>query len=72
MIIAGSLSVVRALMGLDLIDEYRLLVFRTAAGSGERLFPAGGPPVYPECMSAEQSGATVLARYRKLSRTGPW
>lgn len=71
-IIAGSLSVVHALMAEDLIDEYRLLVFPTALGTGERLFPAGGRPVYLECLSAEQSGAAVLARYRKLSRTGPW
>ena len=59
-------------MAEDLIDEYRLLIFPTAPGSGERLFPAGGPPVYLECLSAEQSGAAVLARHRKFSRTGPW
>lgn len=71
-VIAGSLRVVRALMAEDLIDEYRLLVFPTALGTGERLFPAGGRPVYLECLSAEQSGAAVLTRYRKLSGTGPW
>lgn len=64
-IVAGSLSVVRALMAAGLIDEYRLLIFPTALGAGERLFPAGGPPVYLECLSAEQSGAAILARYRK-------
>jgi dihydrofolate reductase len=63
-IVTGSLSVVRALMAADLIDEYRLLIFPTALGSGDRLFPAGGPPVYLETVSAEQSGAAILARYR--------
>jgi len=46
-------------------DEYRLLIFPTVLGAGERLFPAGGPPVYLDCLSAEQSGAAILARYRK-------
>jgi dihydrofolate reductase len=64
-IITGSLSVVHALMAGDLIDEYRLLTFPTILGTGERLFPAGGPPAYLECLSAEQAGAAVLARYRR-------
>jgi dihydrofolate reductase len=62
-IIAGSLSVVRALMANDMIDEYRLLTFPTVLGTGERLFPAGGGPIYLDRVSAEGAGATVLARY---------
>ena len=67
-IVAGSLSLVHALMAEDLIDEYRLLTFPTVVGTGERLFPAGGPPAYLECLSAGQAGATVLARYGKAAR----
>jgi dihydrofolate reductase len=67
-IITGSLSIVHALMAEDLIDEYRLLSFPTILGTGERLFPAGGPPVYLECRSAEQAGAAVLARYGRAAR----
>jgi dihydrofolate reductase len=67
-IITGSLSVVHALMAGDLIDEYRLLTFPTILGTGERLFPAGGPPVYLECLSAAQAGAAVLARYGRTAR----
>ncbi len=66
-IITGSLSIVRALMAADLIDEYRLLTFPTILGAGERLFPAGGPPVYLECLSAEEAGAAVLTRYRRTA-----
>jgi len=61
----GSLSVVRALMAADLVDEYRLLTFPTIAGDGERLFGEGGAPVYLETVSAEPAGAAVLTRYRR-------
>jgi dihydrofolate reductase len=65
-IITGSLSVVHALMAEDLIDEYRFLIFPTALGTGERLFPAGSP-TYLECRSAEQAGAAVFARYGRTA-----
>jgi dihydrofolate reductase len=61
-------TVVHALMGEDLIDEYRLLTFPTILGAGERLFPASRSPVYLECLSAEQAGAAVLARYGRPGR----
>jgi dihydrofolate reductase len=66
-IVMGSLSVARALMAEDLVDEYRLVTFPTVVGTGERLFPAGGPPVYLECLSAERTGATVFARYGRTA-----
>jgi len=65
-IIMGSLSIVRTLMGSDLIDEYRLLTFPTILGTGERLFPAG-PPAYLELVSAEESGPAVMTRYRRAA-----
>jgi dihydrofolate reductase len=67
-VVAGSLSVVHALMAEDLVDEYRLLTFPTVLGTGDPLFPAGGPPVRLECVSAEQAGAAVLACYRRAGR----
>jgi dihydrofolate reductase len=66
-IVIGSLSVVRALMAADLVDEYRLLTFPTIAGSGDRLFPAEGKPVYLQCASAEQTGPAVLASYTRVA-----
>ena len=67
-IVIGSLSVVHALMAGDLVDEYRLLTFPAILGAGERLFPAGGPPAYLECLAAERSGAAVLTQYRRAGR----
>jgi dihydrofolate reductase len=67
-IITGSLSIVHALMAEDLVDEYRLLTFPTILGTGERLFLPGSPPRYLECLSAEQAGAAVLARYGRAAR----
>jgi dihydrofolate reductase len=67
-IITGSLSIVHPLIAQDLVDEFRLLIFPTVLGTGERLFPAGSSPRHLESLSAEQSGAAVLARYGRAAR----
>ncbi|MBT2210567.1 dihydrofolate reductase family protein [Actinomadura sp. NEAU-AAG7] len=69
-IVAGSLSVVRALMAADLVDEYRLLVFPTILGTGDRLFPADGPTAYLDCEWSEQIGAAVLTCYTRTPEAG--
>ncbi|QYN38696.1 dihydrofolate reductase family protein [Pseudonocardia sp. DSM 110487] len=64
-IVTGSLGIVRELAEHDLIDEYRLIVLPTVAGTGRRLFADGTPPVDLELTSVEQKGAGVLLRYRR-------
>jgi dihydrofolate reductase len=62
-VITGSISVVHTLMTEDLIDEYRMLIFPTVLGTGQRLFPAGARPTDLQTVSAEQAGAAVLTRF---------
>jgi dihydrofolate reductase len=65
-IVAGSLSIVHALMAQDLIDQYRLLTFPTILGTGRRLFPADSTPKYLKTVSAEPVGAATLTRYATI------
>jgi len=58
LVVIGSLSVVDQLTEVDLVDEYRLLTFPTAVGSGRRLFTRGH---LLELVSTEHVGPAVLS-----------
>jgi dihydrofolate reductase len=60
LVVAGSLSVARALMRQRLIDEHRLLVFPTALGRGERLFEE---PAELRLTDSEPAGPAMLLTY---------
>lgn len=65
-IVAGSASVVHALAAADRVDEYRVLFFPSALGSGTRLFTTESTPADFRQVSAETSGQAILARYERL------
>lgn len=58
LVVIGSHSVVDELAESDLVDEYRLLTFPTAVGSGRRLFTHSRKM---ELVNAEQVGPAVLS-----------
>lgn len=69
-VVVGSLSVVRALQAADLVDEYRLMVFPTIVGAGERLFSPAGTPTDLDLVSVDQVGQAVLSTYRRSEAAG--
>jgi dihydrofolate reductase len=66
-IIAGSASIVHALEEHDRVDEYRILFFPTALGTGTPLFSPTAAPVQLRLLSAEASGPAILARYGRFA-----
>lgn len=67
-VVIGSTGLVHQLAAAGAVDEYRLLVFPTVLGTGERLF-APAVPEDLELVSADVAGPTVLLRYRVGGRT---
>ncbi len=67
LVVAGSASVAHALMGADLVDEYRLLVFPTVVGGGTRLFEAGRTCTDLSLASAQDAGPAVLLVYSRAA-----
>ncbi|WP_431683015.1 dihydrofolate reductase family protein [Kitasatospora sp. KL5] len=67
--IHGSGALARSLMGRDLIDEYRLLVFPVVLGTGKRLLPDGGLPTAFRLTDTRTTGSGVAVHtYRPTGR----
>ena len=66
-VVMGSATVAHALMGADLVDEYRLLVFPTVAGDGTRLFESPRPSTAFTLASARSAGPAALLVYSRAA-----
>jgi dihydrofolate reductase len=60
-IIDGSATLVHALMGTDLIDEYRFLVVSHIMGRGRRFFPDGTQETQLRLVESKQISSQTLA-----------
>jgi dihydrofolate reductase len=63
--IHGSLSLARTLLAEQLVDELRLVVAPSLAGSGKRLFDGDAGLQRFELLSSERSGGCLLLHYRR-------
>jgi dihydrofolate reductase len=64
-LVAGSATLVRALIEADLVDELRLMVFPVLLGEGKRLFPEGEAKHRLELIEAKTVGDGIsLVRYK--------
>jgi dihydrofolate reductase len=65
-LVAGSATLVKALIKNDLVDELRLMVFPVLLGEGKRLFPEGEKKHRLELTEAQTVGDGIaLLRYKR-------
>ncbi|HET7120920.1 MAG TPA: dihydrofolate reductase family protein [Solirubrobacterales bacterium] len=65
-LIAGSASLVKALIENDLLDELRLMVFPVLLGEGKRIFPEGEAKIPLKLIEAKTVGDGIsLVRYER-------
>src|SRR5216684_4437571 len=65
LVILGSGELIWSLMQRNLIDEYILLIHPLVLGSGQRLFPDGGPFVALRLIDSKPTGTgVVIATYQ--------
>lgn len=62
-LINGSMSVIGALTGTGLIDEYRLMVFPTVLGAGKQLFEHASTREKLRLTDSKQAGETTILIY---------
>jgi dihydrofolate reductase len=60
LLVMGSGELVRALIGQDLVDEYRLMIHPILLGSGKRLFPEGSAITRLKLVDSKTTSTGVL------------
>jgi dihydrofolate reductase len=64
-LVAGSRTLVHALLAAGLVDELRLMVFPVILGSGARVFPETSEPIGLELAETRTYGSVVVLVYRR-------
>ncbi|GAC1484840.1 MAG: dihydrofolate reductase family protein [Solirubrobacteraceae bacterium] len=69
-LVAGSRTLVQALIAADLVDEIRLMVFPIVLGSGKRLFGDAAEPRTLKLVSSRAlPSGTLILTYERASET---
>jgi dihydrofolate reductase len=63
-LVAGSATLVQALVARDLVDELRLMVFPVVLGTGKKLFGDGAASKSFEVVDTKPAGQTVILTLR--------
>jgi dihydrofolate reductase len=69
-VVTGSVTLVQALVGTGLVDEYRLFTYPVALGRGARLFEKAGAPRLELLEARPFRSGIVLLRYRPTRAPG--
>jgi dihydrofolate reductase len=62
-LINGSIQLVGTLLDLDLVDEYRLMVYPTVVGAGQKLFGETSGPFGFQLSEPKVAGDTVILTF---------
>ncbi len=69
-LVAGSCRLVHSLLALDLVDEFRLMVFPIVLGSGRRLFGEGVTSKSLQLVDNQPAAECVILTYRQRRDAG--
>jgi dihydrofolate reductase len=69
-LVNGSATLVATLIEHDLVDEYRLMVYPIALGSGKRLFAEGPEATRLRLVDTKPAGETLILTYEPAPKGG--